>query len=341
MSIAGPISLSLNNNDSKLSTHSSLATLIESVNDNNLSFHYSNSNSLFKQKIDKLNLQFYIETERILNKKKTLNSDKNSDNDSQCKDNLFLLLFKQINLYVAEIDRLNCLLKECNENAHLLFKEKKAEKMKRRNEISTKDKIISTLRASIVVLEESLVSQLKQTANGTPCFANMDNVGPPIELSIGTYSFNIIATTNNKRRRGENAIGRNGNSNQNESIVIDGSMIQSNKKQLLTNEFIMKQYSNDDYKQSEFNYGLNFQILNQRKNNNCLALNKKSKIKIIKELKETVSKFKADTNNLISRENSENNIKNSYKNRSKTNRKINDLKHQTQEINHKRVWIWK
>lgn len=293
MSIAGHISLPYQSNDKNL------VSLIESVNNNNLYLHYSSSNSSFKQKIDELNLLFYIETERILNKKATVN------NNNQCKDNLLIILFKQISLYVTEIDRLNCQLKECKENVHSLYQTTKDEKIKRRNEIGTKDKIISTLRASIVVLEESLLSQLKRDADTTLPLNNNNSYQRPIKLSIENYSFNL---NGNKRRRLENAIGRNGYNNQSDSIIMNSSLVHNNKKQL-TNDCFMRQYSNGDNKNNELHCGLNFQLIKQKINNTNGNVNnessfikKRRNIKIIKELKEAISKSKADSSELISSE---------------------------------------
>jgi hypothetical protein len=82
---------------------SSLAVLIESLNLNGLVNYYSPEESLFKKRIDKLNMKFYIETEKILNNGQELDTR---------YDSLFIILFKQISLYIEEIEKLNTMIRE-------------------------------------------------------------------------------------------------------------------------------------------------------------------------------------------------------------------------------------
>src|SRR5689334_9026155 len=85
---------------------SSLANIVDNLNLNGLNSYYPKDDSLFKQRIDNLNVQFYLQTEKYLN---------NGSHDQQSQDQLFLILFKQISLYIEEVDRLNKLLKEKND----------------------------------------------------------------------------------------------------------------------------------------------------------------------------------------------------------------------------------
>jgi hypothetical protein len=73
----------------------SLSNLIDLTS---LDYFYSAEDSLFKRRLDKLNLKFYIETEKYLNNKEDIQN---------CQKELFIILFKQINLYIEEIERLN------------------------------------------------------------------------------------------------------------------------------------------------------------------------------------------------------------------------------------------
>jgi hypothetical protein len=81
---------------------SSLTVLLENLNSKSLLNYYSPEDSVFKKRIDKLNIKFYIETEKVLSN--NLELDKRYDQ-------LFLILFKQISLYIEEIDNLNTLLR--------------------------------------------------------------------------------------------------------------------------------------------------------------------------------------------------------------------------------------
>jgi hypothetical protein len=75
-------------------------------NINNLHNLYNKDDSEFKKKIDKLNFKFYLETDRFLNFKTEID---------KSQDNLFLLLFKQVSLYIEEIEKLNVKLKHKEE----------------------------------------------------------------------------------------------------------------------------------------------------------------------------------------------------------------------------------
>ena len=89
-----------NNN---LKVHNTISNLIDVINENNLNFFYQDNTSSFKYNIDQLNLKFYLETEKILS-----STEKTYHNENK----LFLILFKQINLYIKEIERLNTILIE-------------------------------------------------------------------------------------------------------------------------------------------------------------------------------------------------------------------------------------
>lgn len=79
---------------------SSLSSLIDSIRI--ISTKSNEIESLFKKRIDKLNMKFYLETEKYLN---------NTQDMGNCQDKLFLILFKQISLYMEEVNRLNLLLR--------------------------------------------------------------------------------------------------------------------------------------------------------------------------------------------------------------------------------------
>jgi hypothetical protein len=66
-----------------------------------LDYYYSAEESIFKKRLDKLNMKFYIETEKYLNNKEDMEN---------CQKQLFIILFKQISLYIEEIERLNKVL---------------------------------------------------------------------------------------------------------------------------------------------------------------------------------------------------------------------------------------
>ena len=80
---------------------SPLINLIDSINLTNLSEYYDNKTDiLFKKRIDKLNVKFYLETEKCMDSK-------THEEIEKSHNKLFLILFKQISLYIEEIERLN------------------------------------------------------------------------------------------------------------------------------------------------------------------------------------------------------------------------------------------
>ena len=80
----------------------SIKSLINSIPLNNLNDYYDIETSLFKKKCENLNLKFYWETE-------SLNFQKEIPHPYS---KLFLILFKEISLYIEEIERLNKQLRE-------------------------------------------------------------------------------------------------------------------------------------------------------------------------------------------------------------------------------------
>ena len=94
-----------------------------------------------------MNLQFYLETEKYLNC-----NDKNDFIRSQkLQANLFIILFKQINIFIEEIERLNKLILE--------NKYKKEAILKRTNELNEKKQNI--------IIKDTYVQSLKQTKTNT------------------------------------------------------------------------------------------------------------------------------------------------------------------------------
>ena len=57
----------------KSDSFSTISNLLDNLNKNSLNLFYQNSTSIFKKKIDELNLKFYLETEKYLSNKKYSN----------------------------------------------------------------------------------------------------------------------------------------------------------------------------------------------------------------------------------------------------------------------------
>ena len=129
--------------NNSLHTNESLSNIIDVINNNNLNLFYQDDSTNFKRNIDNLNLKFYLETEKIL-----ASTNYNSNN-------LFLILFKQITLYIKEIERLNVIILELKKD------EQSEQKMasfiqKREMDYETKKNIINALRFSNDTLEKKI-----------------------------------------------------------------------------------------------------------------------------------------------------------------------------------------
>ena len=126
---------------------STISNLLDNLNKNSLNIFYQNSTSIFKKKIDELNLKFYLETEKYLSNKKT---------NFNCQNTLFIILFKQISLYIDEIQRLNVLIQEKKFEPRNI-KERTEEIIKKSKEFETKEQLIKTLKESKANIENKLL----------------------------------------------------------------------------------------------------------------------------------------------------------------------------------------
>ena len=127
---------------------------IDEMKQNVLEYYYD-KNSAFKQKIDNLNLKFYLETEKYLN-----NSKKNDNNRNQkLQANLFIILFQQINVFIEEIERLNKIILENKyKKEQILFRTNELNEKK--NDILLKDNLIQSLKQTNTNTEKKLLETL-------------------------------------------------------------------------------------------------------------------------------------------------------------------------------------
>ena len=130
-----------------------LPGIIDLINENNLNFFYEDDKTNFKRNVDYLNIKFYLETEKILASPNNYNT-----------NNLFLILFKQISLYIKEIERLNILILELKKNNsgnnNVSFIDKKLQKIFEQKKID--NKIIQSLRNKICNLENDIKKFLQE-----------------------------------------------------------------------------------------------------------------------------------------------------------------------------------
>ena len=141
-------------NDSEKIDELNFIKTIDDMKQNVLDYYYD-KNSAFKQKIDNLNLKFYLETEKYLN-----NSKKNDNNRNQkLQANLFIILFQQINAFIEEIERLNkIILDNKYKKEQILLRT--TELNEKKNDILLKDNLIQSLKQSNTNTEKKLLETL-------------------------------------------------------------------------------------------------------------------------------------------------------------------------------------
>ena len=123
-------------NETEEDKNNSLSSLIKDINFNNLNEYYEVQSSIFMKKIQKLNLKFYWTTEVFLNDK----------NIQYPYNKLFLILFKEISLYIDEIERLNKQLKLKTKNEKYYSQKISQLEQKEKNNMINKQTIKSLQR---------------------------------------------------------------------------------------------------------------------------------------------------------------------------------------------------
>ena len=174
-------------------SNESLANIIDIINNNNLNLFYQDDSNNFKRSIDSLNLKFYLETEKLLSS--------NMNNSG----NLFFILFKQITLYIKEIERLNIIILGFRKD------QESAKKMeyfiqKREMDFENKVNIINALRYSkddlekkvnsLMVSENNLKKENQRLLQENQFYKNNNNSN----TNIMNNNINNISHMNNKEK---------------------------------------------------------------------------------------------------------------------------------------------
>ena len=149
----------INNNNTKINLDEKIDELnfgktIDDMKQNILDYYYD-KNSAFKQKIDNLNLKFYLETEKYLNNTKSHDHNRNQ----KLQANLFIILFQQINVFIEEIERLNKIILE-NKYKKETILQRTNELNEKNNNILMKDNLIQSLKQSNTNTEKKLLETL-------------------------------------------------------------------------------------------------------------------------------------------------------------------------------------
>ena len=152
----------INNNISELSS------ILQEIPLHNLNDYYNIETNIFKRRIEKLNLQFFWIYESILegqnfNNNNTENNINNSSKQTLIfpYNKLFLILFKEISLYIEEIIRLNKQLNSKNKNEKIYLNKLNDYKIKEKDYLMNKQ-MIKTLQRNISNLEKNIEKLKKE-----------------------------------------------------------------------------------------------------------------------------------------------------------------------------------
>ena len=234
-------------------SNESLSNIIDIISNNNLNLFYQEDSNNFKRNIDSLNLKFYLETEKILSS--------NMNNSG----NLFFILFKQITLYIKEIERLNIIILGLKKDPE---SSKKMEYFIQKREMDFENKInmINALRYSKDDLEKKVNNLM----------ASENNLKKENLRLIQENLFYKNSNNSNTNIIKNNNINNNSNSNQKDKCkekILSSKEKTKNKKELYTSKKCVKTNSNiiNNIKK---NITINYNNLK----NNITSNNKPSKI---------------------------------------------------------------
>ena len=149
----------INNNISELSS------ILQEIPLHNLNDYYNIETNIFKRRIEKLNLQFFWIYESILEGQNFNNNNTENNSSKQTLifpyNKLFLILFKEISLYIEEIIRLNKQLNSKNKNEKIYLNKLNDYKIKEKDYLMNKQ-MIKTLQRNISNLEKNIEKLKKE-----------------------------------------------------------------------------------------------------------------------------------------------------------------------------------
>ena len=134
-----------NNKNINSKENNEIINFLNSLSFENLNEYYDIESNIFIKRIEKLNLKFFWTSESILNKEEI----------KYPYNKLFLILFKQISLYIEEIARLNKLLKLKNKNENYMKKIIAKMKEKEKENILNKQ-MVKNLQRNNKILENNI-----------------------------------------------------------------------------------------------------------------------------------------------------------------------------------------
>ena len=215
-----------NKNEESPKNQDEIDKLIKEIPLNNLNDYYDIETNLFKKRIEKLNLKFYWIYESVLGEETT-------NNLLYPYNKLFLILFKEISLYIEEILRLNkqLNLKSKNEKFYI----------QKINDYKKKEKDFLLNKQKIKIIEKNLKISEK---NNEKLKNEIDKLNKKImntNNSIFNSNSNFAAWKNNlSNNRKFNIFNKTSTKLYNGNITEQGSIMSSGSNNLSNRNYINK-----------------------------------------------------------------------------------------------------
>ena len=251
-----------------------VSKILDNINKNSLSTFYD-SESEFKNKIDSLNLKFYLETEKYLC---------NQNKKIKTQTSLFIILFKQIIIYIEEIERLNLIIINKKYKPENIIKrtDNIAQKQK---EFQTKEDIINALKKSQSNMEAKLLKAL----------INENNLNRKIESLQKEVELYKTKLTSLKNKSSFCKDKKEYLSDSNNSNNINNNNINNNNININVNNNINNNINNNVYR------------INKKKNSHnsvCLTNSSKNQIKNIIKINKAINIKSKSPSNFINKKSS-------------------------------------
>ena len=242
---------------------SELLSILKEIPLHNLNDYYNIETNVFKKRIEKLNLQFFWIYESILEGQNTgggdnininTNSDSNNNNNSKQAlifpyNKLFLILFKEISLYIEEIMRLNKQINNKNKNEKFYLKKLNEYKNKEKEYYMNKH-IIKTLQRNIRNLEKSNEKLKNEIEKLNKKIFNAKYTNRSNEKINNNHSFKFMINNNMNNYRYKNY--QNANTIYNEYYGFNNFTEQGSVTSSDSNKFSIGTYTNK-FRDKNFN----------------------------------------------------------------------------------------
>ena len=186
-----PINTELNpKNESIKDNKNDILNLINLTPFESLNEYYDLESNIFIKRIEKLNLKFFWNSETLLNEKEI----------KYPYNKLFLILFKQISLYIEEIARLNKQLKLKNKNEKYMKIKLTKLKEKEKENILNKQ-MIKNLQKSKIILEKKEEKNKKEIEKlNKRLFKNINSENRDIKDRDNALTNSLVLNNNKKNK---------------------------------------------------------------------------------------------------------------------------------------------